>query len=228
MADALSPSRLIWLTICVVLVIGPQVSWCAPMKIETNKVNADVQSEFDKFKESPLFVEPFDPNVKSLPEMQLKLMRGLIERDIEFYKKIVDAIISPKYLQAFFPSSKLIMNYGWTMKKKLEEFTEADSKLSERIEPKPEFFLMLAEMGAKIIEQSRDRREKKDYSKENIDLEVFRVRANALIDYLKEVILASPMGAYLKLDEMELYTVTGLKKTRLIDEAIDLTAVSRP
>jgi hypothetical protein len=232
--DALSH----WWTICVLTVVGSQLARGQQQSVQTLVANGAVLAQqnaakipqpaktFDEYKRSPLFVEPFDAKVLSLPADQLAFVRNVTRDDMIFYREILhDAIANRNKVG---PSVRLVVKYGARLVGNFIKNRRSERQIANRVEPKPEFFLMLANLAQDTMDLSGQL--KRNYSKNKIDIEKFRLRTEALFDYVQKIVETSPMGTYMKWNQLVLYKdkpVNDIQNRPVKDEMADLTAVSR-
>lgn len=186
---------------------------------------SDEVKRFEEFKKSPMYVEPFDAKVLSLPTMQLSFVRDITKKDIVFYKEILNEAISMRNKMA--ASVRLMLKYSGRLMSSFIKHRREEKKLPQRVEAKPEFFQMLADLCQEVIDTSGQL--KRNYSKSKIDVDNFRSRVETLFDTVQQIIETSPMGGYLRWNQLVLYKDkprNGVANRRFIEETADLTAVS--
>ena len=179
----------------------------------------------DEFKRSPFYVEPFDSKVLSLPDSQLEFVRNITRKDIILYREILNEAIATRSKIA--PGVRLMLKYSGKLVSNLIRHRGEERKLAQRVDPKPEFFTMIADLCQEVINQSSHL--KRNYSKSKVEINNFQSRVNSLFDRFTKIIETSPVGAYLRWNQLVLYKnqpENGVQNKRFIEEAADLTAVS--
>jgi len=198
----------------------------APTAAATATVAVDpVKQRFEVFKQSGLYVPPFDEKILVLPEPQLAFMRQATAEDSALFREILNEVIQSR--RKFAASVKLMFKYATKLLGRFIKNRRDDLALKERVEPSPAFFRMLADLSDKVI--SRSGQLKSGYSKDSLDMEQFRSRVEAIFDHITRVINVSPVGGYLRWDTARLFTDQPKNQRYnmdLAEEAADLTAVS--
>lgn len=189
---------------------------------------SSINDNFQAYKQSPYFLNPFDQTVLALPKMQLDFVRRVCADDMQLFREILNEAIETRKKLA--PSVKLMLKYASRLLKTFIGNRRQDLALSERIEPSGEFFQMLANLAEQVVDRSGQVKRERGYTKDNINTDEFRLRVESVFDYIQKVINTSPMGAYMRWNELRLFMDEANSSPRfnkdLIEEAADLTAVS--
>jgi hypothetical protein len=183
------------------------------------------QRRFEEFRKSPYFMEPFDPKVLSLPDEHLAIVRANTRKDKLLYKEIVDDAIKSRNKLA--PSVRLLLKYSAKILTGIIKNRIAEKQAKERVDPKPEYFLMIVDLAQQVVDVSAKMKSK--YSKSTLDIENFRLRAESMLDYFEQIIDASPLGGYMKWNQMVFYKDrprNGIQNRPFMEELPDLVAVS--
>lgn len=182
---------------------------------------------FATWQQSALYVDPFDPAITTIPAVQREFVNKMVTNDLEFFREILREAIERR--NKFAPSVGLIWKYAGKLLGRFISNRREEMKLSERIEPKPEFFRMLADLAESVIQQSTEVKKEKGYSKNNINTDELYRRVDAVFNYIQRTIEAAPMGAYLKWNQLILHKNDPINPDHdrpIVDLASDLTAVS--
>lgn len=179
------------------------------------------------WEQSGFYLASFDPAITTIPSMQREFVNKIVENDLELFREILREAIERR--NKFAPSVGLIWKYAAKLLGRLISNRREEMKLPERLEPKPDFFRMLADLAEAVIQQSTEVKKQKGYSKSNVDTDELYRRVDNVFKYIQSTIEAAPVGAYLKWNELILFRgdPTNPDHDRpLVDEASDLTAVS--
>lgn len=185
-------------------------------------------SDFEKFKQSGLFLEPFEPELISLPASQVEFARASSTRDIALFRKILNEAIETR--KNFAPGPRLIIKYGARLIASFIRNRNEELALPDRHPTKGEFFIMVAKLMDDIMDMSEKIKRDKGYTKQNVDVEDLRQRAEAIFNYYQRIIDISPLGGYLRWDKCLLFSdqpENKRHKVELAPEAADLYAMFR-
>lgn len=188
---------------------------------------SDELIRFEEFRASSLYVPPFDPKVISIPGPQLAFVRNMTANDIVLFKSILDEAVAKR--DKFAASVSLMLKYTGKILGQFIRNRRNELAIYPRLEPRLEFFKMLADMAQRILDKSDAIKRHKGYTKANVDMDSFHRRVDSVFSYVQRVVDVSPVGAYLKWDEMRLFKDeprNPLYLANFVDEAADLTAVS--
>lgn len=187
---------------------------------------SDELQRFEEWKRSPLFVEPFDMKVLTVPDVQLAFIRNATASDINLFREILSEAIETR--KKFAPSVKLMFKYAGRLLTNFIKNRLAEMQLPSRIEPRPDFFLMLADTAQEAVDEST--KLKRNYNK-NLDTDKFRQRVEMIFERVKAIVDTAPMGGYLKWDQWVLFKeepMHMMHNRRMKEVAADLFAVSGP
>lgn len=185
-------------------------------------------NEFRKFQQSNLYVAPFEDNVIALPPTQLDFVRLVIRNDLELIRAILREAIQ-KRNNLIPPNISLMWKYSGVLLGNFIRNRQAEQRLHPKVEPKPSFFSMLANMIEKVLDRSTKLKKENHYDKRTVYVEALYERVDALLKYIEKIVDHSPVGGYLKWNTMTLYKGETLRPEHdldFIEEAADLTAVS--
>lgn len=187
-------------------------------------INDEVK-KFQIFKNSSYYLPSFEAEIIAIPQPQIDFIRKAASKDLDMLRGILREAIEKK--NNFAPSMALMLKHGGKLLGTFIRNRREELKISPRIEPKPAFFAMLAKLAEDIIHRSNSVKKMKGYNKKNVNTGDLYKRVDAVFSYIERVIGASPVGAYLKWDEMVLFRNESAGSDRiLLEEASDLTAVS--
>lgn len=182
---------------------------------------------FEQFKNDTDYLEPYEPNVISIPQIQLNFVRSMIAKDIELYKEVVDEGIAKRNTLA--PNMKLMWKYSKKILGRIITNRRAEKNLPERIEPLPSFFNYLATLAERIMDRSAAILKERPYSKYNVDVQAMREQIFNILDTIQRVVNKSPIAAYHKWEKVRIYKNTSLPANVWADfteESSDAAAVS--
>lgn len=192
-----------------------------------SKPVSDEEKRFDKFKDSVYYLPCFELELKSLPDVQLNFIRTMAISDMDLLRTILKEAIDKK--NSFAPSVSLLFKYSGKLLGNFIRNRQTELRLSQRKDIKPAFFEMLAKMCESIIDKSNLIKGEKGYSKKNVDANELYRRVDNMFKYIQRMLDTSPVGSYLKWDQLILYkneTSNPEHDKNFVEESADLLAVS--
>lgn len=189
----------------------------------TNPINNDVKTHQD----SLYFVPNYDPDLKSLPDIQLEFIRTAMAKDMDFYRTILREAIDKR--NNFAPSVGLMFKYSGKLLSNFIYNRQTEQRLSPRKDVKPSFFEMLAKLSESIIDRSSSIKKEKGYTKKNVDVNDLYRRVDDVFKYLQRIMDVSPVSMYVQWDQVTLYKgdLTNPNHDKpIVEEGADLLAVS--
>lgn len=183
---------------------------------------------FRAFKNSSLYVAPYEDDILSIPVAQLKFIRSSAKVDLELIRTILREAID-KRNNLISPSVTLMWKYSGKLLGNFIRNRQAEQRLEPRVDPKPSFFNMLAQIVEKVLDRSSELKKENHYDKISVLTEELYERANNTCNYISKIIDNSPIGGYIKWNTTVLFK-SDTSKTRsnldLVEEIADQTAVS--
>lgn len=195
--------------------------------LSLSQADNDEEKRIKLYQASDLFVPNYDPDMKSLPDVQLAFLRNMIARDMEFYREVLREAIDKR--NNFAPSVGLMFKHTGRLLGNFIRSRQTEQLLSSRKEIKPSYFEMLAKLSESIIDKSNSIKKEKAYSKKNVDVADLYRRCNNSFNYSQRIVDVSPVAIYVRWDLVTLYKneLSNPEHDRsFIDEAADLLAVS--
>lgn len=186
-----------------------------------------VGDELAKWQQSGLYLASFDPAITTIPRMQREFVNQIVANDLELFREILREAIERR--NKFAPSVGLIWKYAAKLIGRFINNRREEMKLAERLEPKPEFFVLLADLADAVIQRSTEVKREKGYTKNNIDTDELYRRVDNLFKHIQATVEVAPVGAYLKWNELVAFKndPTNVDHGRpIVDLASELTAVS--
>lgn len=182
---------------------------------------------FEEFKNSKLFLPPYEEHIKYLPDEQVQFVRKSAEENLVLFKKIINEAVDTR--KSFMPSARLMLKYGGRLIATFLRNRANELQLKNRYEPLKSFFLMLADLVDRIIARSVEVKRERGYTKNNVDAEGFRRGSTAVFEYCNKIVAASPLAAYHKWTKLVLFNDDPKNpkyQGNFFEEASDLLAVS--
>lgn len=180
-------------------------------------------ADWEAFKSSRLYVEPFEAAVIALPKAQLDLQRSSAVKDLALFQKILDDAVETR--NNFAANTRLMLRWTGELLSQILQDQREELKLTDRHKPNPSFFKMMANFITNITDTSTEMKRRKNYTKRNIDVAEFKRRVENLFTSYKDILNISPVGNYLRWDRAEFYKEEP-RRLELGAEATDLLAVS--
>lgn len=189
-------------------------------------VNEKVRN-FQAFKNSSLFIEPFESGMLAIPKIQAEFVRKMATDDLEFYRTILREAIDKRF--KFAPSVSLMFKYSAKILARIIKNYKLENQLPDHVKYKSEFFKMLSTLIETALDKSAKIKKEREYTKQSVNTDEMYHRTNAVFNWIERVIQVSPVAGYLKWNETVLYrNEVSIPRHDLnfIDEAADLLAVS--
>lgn len=187
----------------------------------------DEEKRFRAYQDSVYFVPNYDPDIKSLPDVQLEFVRTMIANDLQLYRTILKEAIDKR--NNFAPSVGLMFKYSGKLLGNFIRNRQTELHLGQRKDVKPDFYEMLAKTSESIIDRSNSIKREKGYTKKNVNVTELYRRADNGFNYTQRIINASPVGIYVQWNKAILYKneLSNPEHDKdAIEEAADLLAVS--
>lgn len=179
--------------------------------------------KWELFRRSPHYLEPFEADVISIPEGQLNFVRQSSHSDSDLLLMIAREAIDRR--NRFAPSISLLFKYTAKVLGNLVRRRLTESRIRPRVDAKPSFFLMLADLVQRVLARSDQILKATNYTRATVDVERLYERTRAACAYVVGTIDVSPVGGYHKWNRLILYRGQA-NQTPLVEEAADIWAVS--
>lgn len=179
------------------------------------------------YQDSLYYVPNYDPEMKSLPDIQLEFIRTAMAKDMDFYRTILREAIDKRNNLA--PSVALMFKYSGKLLSNFIHNRQTEQRLSQRKDINPSFFEMLAKLSESIIDRSSLLKKEKGYSKKNVDVNELYRRVDDVFKYVQRIMDASPVAMYVQWDQVTLFkgNLTNPNHDKpVVEEGADLLAVS--
>lgn len=197
-----------------------------PVGLQAPKV--DGWEAFEVFRKSAIGIPPFEPDILMMPEQQLIFLRETLDSDLAFYREILREAIDRR--NKWGASVALTFKYAAKLIARILRNRRNEQKINPRVEPKREFFGMIANLVELTLDNSGNIKKTLYNKKDLVDHEGLYNRFNDLVEYIKRIFNSSPVGPYLRWDKASLYRdnhTHPYHNRLLLDETSDLLAQFR-